>query len=184
MRRKRGQRNEAVRTAVSVCALLCAGCLVTENTDLPRPSDTPSVTALSPPPHSYVPSIGDSDCMLAGPAIEFQASIYYADTQTDNLFLQLFVNNSAYGQGQQLRHTGMPFRSPNSALCVSFTDLLEDCNVVTLVVSNDLSKVDSTATSPLDPSVRSAVWYVLPPPSGDRPDIPIAACGPRLDGGV
>ncbi|MDB4985736.1 MAG: hypothetical protein JWN04_914 [Myxococcaceae bacterium] len=183
-------RGRAARARKRLCAgwllavVALTGCLVTGNTDLPRPSDVPVVRGFSPPTQTRVPYPPDPDCAPAD-AMQFKVNVWSEDTKTDQVYLNVFANgNRAFGP-LNLGHSEIPsIMRPTPALCVDRAQLILPCNVVEVVVADALSKVLSPA-DPADPTVSYVQWFVLGP-SAEQADITRNSCVPMLnpDGGV
>jgi len=179
--------------ALGIGALATAlACVVTDNSDLPTPTDYPLVRGTSPSYLTRLKSVSDPDCAMPDgePATKFEVFIRYEDVSSD-LFLQVRVNGAAQtlppgSQTVTLPHVvpGDPRRNTPD-LCVKNSALSLPCNTVEVVVATSTEK----ASIPVlvdDPEVQFAQWIVLGPASGDYADVSLEACAPplKVDGGL
>ncbi|MDB4975529.1 MAG: hypothetical protein JWN48_3870 [Myxococcaceae bacterium] len=149
---------------LALLSLSLGSCLVTENHDLPAPSDVPVVRRISPPVITRVPSVTDPDCSGVVPselAMQFKVNVQYEDTTSDLLFLQIFVNGNAQQIAlQTLRHNNNSQTRVPTPICLSQLALNAGCNLVQVAVATDTDKL-LRADTLSDPAVAVAEWFVL-----------------------
>jgi hypothetical protein len=172
--------------------LLCGlgGCLVTENTDFRSSASRPIPVAIRPLPYTRVPYVTDAFCadgMIDQRAMRFESVIDYQDV--DQVLYARLVVNGRYTVGPQpVPTTGTTRREPTRRQqCVPYEALDLPCNLVELITSSELDKIDPQgrpAEGALDPDFGITQWLVRGP-SADQPGANDNDCAALfLDGGV